>query len=67
MSTDPEVEYLTPAEAGRVAFLSVRQLARLADAGRIGFIRPGRHRRYLRSDVEALAQGGTSRQERRSE
>jgi hypothetical protein len=47
-------DYVTPAEAERIAFLGVKQLSRLADAGRIAFIRPGKHRRYLRSDVEAL-------------
>lgn len=53
-TTDHEAEYITPAEAERIAFLSTKQISRLADAGRIDFIRPGKHRRYRRSDVEAL-------------
>lgn len=53
-TTDTDAEYITPAEAERIAFLSTKQISRLADAGRIDFIRPGKHRRYRRSDVEAL-------------
>jgi excisionase family DNA binding protein len=51
---DETSEYVTPAEAERIAFLSAKQISRLADAGRIAFIRPGKHRRYLRADVMAL-------------
>lgn len=47
-------EYITPAEATKIAYLSPKQLTRLGDEGRIRFIRPGKHRRYLRSDIEAL-------------
>lgn len=48
-------EYITPAEAHRIAYLSTKQLARLADDGKIASIRPGRRwRYYLRADVEAL-------------
>lgn len=49
-----ESDYLTPAAAARATGLSVRQLARFAEAGKIRSIRPGTHRRYLRADVEAL-------------
>ena len=47
-------DYITPAEAQSIAFLSTKQLSRLADDGRIRVIRPGKHRRYLRADIEAL-------------
>lgn len=47
-------EYITPAEATKIAYLSTKQLTRLADEGRIQCIRPGSHRRYLRADVLAL-------------
>lgn len=51
---DLEAAYVAPQEAARIAFLSVRSLSRLADEGKIRTIRPGKHRRYLRADVEAL-------------
>lgn len=47
-------DYLSPFAASRATGLSVRQLARLADAGRLRSIRPGTHRRYLEADVAAL-------------
>jgi len=53
-SPEADQEYITPAEATKIAFLSPKQLTRLADDGRIRFIRPGKHRRYLRADVAAL-------------
>lgn len=54
--TDQAAEYITPAEASRIAFLTPKSLSRLADEGKIGAIRPGKHRRYRRADVEALVQ-----------
>lgn len=47
-------DYLTPMEASRATGLSVRQLSRLADEGRLNAIRPGAHRRYLAASVEGL-------------
>ena len=47
-------DYLTPGEASRATGLSVRQLARLADDGRLRAIQPGHHRRYLAADIAAV-------------
>lgn len=47
-------EYLTPAQAARIAYVTTKTLSRFADNGKIRSIRPGKHRRYLRSDIEAL-------------
>lgn len=47
-------EYITPTEASKIVFLSTKQLTRYADEGRIRYIRPGSHRRYLKADVLAL-------------
>jgi len=52
--TDEKPEFIPPGEAARIAFLHPRTLSRLADEGKIGFIKPGKHRRYRRTDVEAL-------------
>lgn len=52
---DRQTEYITPTEASKIIYLSTKQLTRYADEGKIRFIRPGSHRRYLRADVEALA------------
>lgn len=57
-STEADQEYITPAQAKGIAYLSTKQLTRLADEGRIRFIRPGSHRRYNRSDVESLLSSG---------
>lgn len=54
MQNPPNQEWIKPGEAARIAAISVQQIARLADEGRIQFIRPGSHRRYLRADIEAL-------------
>lgn len=49
-------EYLTPAQAARKLGISARTLWRYQDAGRIKPVRlPSGHRRFLASDVEALA------------
>lgn len=56
--TDSQAIYVTPQEASRIAYLSVRSLSRLADEGKIRTIRPGKHRRYFRADVEALVAAG---------
>lgn len=48
-------EHLTPAEAGRLIGVHAQTLRDWERAGRIHSRRtPGGHRRYLRSDVEAL-------------
>lgn len=56
----PQAEFITPAAAARIAFLTPKTLSRLADEGKIQSIRPGTHRRYLRADVEALATADTA-------
>ncbi len=54
MQNPPTQEWIAPGEAARITGLSAQQIARLADEGRVRFIRPGKHRRYIRGDVEAL-------------
>jgi excisionase family DNA binding protein len=54
MQNPPTQEWIAPGDAAKITGLSAQQIGRLADAGRISFTRPGKHRRYLRSDVEAL-------------
>jgi excisionase family DNA binding protein len=55
-NTDTSREYLTPAQAARRLGISPRTLWRYQDAGRIAPVRlPSGHRRFLTSDVEALA------------
>ena len=49
-----ESQYLTPAQAGAALGVTPRTVARLAEAGKIRFIRPGAHYRYLAADVAAL-------------
>lgn len=56
MQNPPNQEWIAPGLAAQIAHLSVQQLGRLADDGKIAFIRPGKHRRYLRADVESLVQ-----------
>lgn len=51
---DSQPDFITPGEASRIAFLSVKTLSRLAAEGKIRSIRPGKHRRYARADIEAL-------------
>ena len=55
-TTNPdEMEYISPAEASHIASLTTKTLTRMADAGTIRAKKlPSGHRRYLRSDVEAL-------------
>ena len=53
-NSESTTDYLTPAEAARATGLSVRQLARLADAGNVAAIQPGKHRRYRAVDIAAL-------------
>lgn len=57
MTNSPKPDYITPGEAARIAYLTPKTLSRLADEGKITSIRPGRHRRYLRADIEALIGG----------
>lgn len=49
-----ETEYITPTEASKLLYLSTKQLTRYADEGKLRYIRPGSHRRYLKADVLAL-------------
>ena len=52
---EPE-RLITPAEAARISGLTPGGLARMADRGQLTEIRPtGTHRRYRRTEVEALA------------
>lgn len=55
--TDAATEdYLTPGQAAALCGLSAYHLARMANAGKLTAAKPGgSHRRYLRSEVEALA------------
>jgi DNA-binding transcriptional MerR regulator len=63
----PDAEYITPGEASRLAFVTPRTLTRLAKRGSVRAKElPSGHRRYLRSDVEALLTP-TSASEQRSE
>lgn len=48
-------EYITPSKAADIAFVTTKTLSRFADTGKIRSIRPGKHRRYLLEDIEALA------------
>lgn len=53
--TTPDAErWISPGEAAKILGVSPVTVARLAEAGRIEFIRPGTHRRYRRDDVVAL-------------
>ncbi|MBK0419994.1 excisionase family DNA-binding protein [Leucobacter sp. CSA1] len=52
--TNSDSKYITPTEASKLLFLSTKQLTRYADEGKIRYIRPGSHRRYLKADVLAL-------------
>jgi excisionase family DNA binding protein len=48
-------DWISPAAAAALLGVTPKTVSRLADAGEIRAIRPGAHRRYLRSDVEAKA------------
>lgn len=49
-------DLLTPGQAARITGLTPGGLAKMADTDRLSAIRPGgTHRRYLRSEIEALA------------
>lgn len=50
----PTQDWVAPGDAARATGLSAQQIARLADDGKIRYIRPGKHRRYFRADIEAL-------------
>lgn len=53
MEDDP----LTPAIASAISGLSTGHLARMASAGKLTVSKPGgTHRRYVRSEIEALAE-----------
>jgi len=50
-------DLIRPAEASRISGLTPDGLAKMADRGQISCSRPGgTHRRYFRSEIEALAQ-----------
>ena len=64
---DPEVlerilagePLLTPAEVAKIFRVDPKTVTRWAAAGRLDCVRtPGGHRRYLKSDILALATGG---------
>lgn len=56
------VEWISPAEAANIVGVSSKTLASLADDGQVHAIKlPSGHRRYDRSSVEALAEGGGSK------
>ena len=66
MSVQPsrpdEAELLTPGAVAAVLFVDPKTVTRWARAGKIDSIRtPGGHRRYRRSDVEALRAGDSLR------
>lgn len=51
-------DLLTPAQASRMTGLTTSGLAKMADQARLSSIRPsGTHRRYLRTEIEALTAG----------
>lgn len=53
--TQPDDELVTVSEAARISFLSVDTIRRYADKGLLPVSRtPTNHRRFKRSDVEAL-------------
>lgn len=55
--TNGDPEPITPAAASKITGLTPTQLARLGDRGVLTVSRPsGTHRRYVRAEVEALAQ-----------
>ena len=52
-------DFITSAEAARIAGVGTTAIKRWADAGALECVRtPGGHRRFRRSDVERLAQNG---------
>lgn len=54
---DRDPQKITPAEAARITGLSPAGLARMADRGDLTVSKPGgTHRRYVRSEIEALAE-----------
>lgn len=53
--TQNATERITPREAARITGLTPAGLAKMADQKRLTAVRPGgTHRRYLRSEIEAL-------------
>ena len=57
----PDAELLTPGAVAAVLLVDPRTVTRWARAGRLDSIRtPGGHRRYRRSDIEALRDGEAS-------
>lgn len=53
-----ESPYLHPGEAAQQVGLSIRTLARMADAGRLSVVRiDGGHRRYLRVEIARIREG----------
>lgn len=55
-SHDNRCDVISPAEAARISGLTPSGLARMADRGDLTASKPGgTHRRYLRSEIEALA------------
>lgn len=53
--TTPEPFDLSPADAGRLVGVHPETIKRWADRGKLpSFLTPGGHRRFRRSDVDAL-------------
>ena len=49
--------FLTPGEASAICGLTADHLARMANAGKLTATKPGgSHRRYVRPEIEALAE-----------
>lgn len=58
MAATDAPDYIRPAEAATIAYVSTKTLSRLADDGKVRSITlPSGHRRYCREDVEALVHG----------
>lgn len=59
--TQSDDELVTVSEAARISFLSIDTIRRYADKGILPVSRtPTNHRRFRRSDVEALITGSTA-------
>lgn len=46
--------WMSPCDAAAALGVTVKTVARMADAGKLRVIRPGAHRRYVAADVAAL-------------
>lgn len=54
-------DLLMPSEAARMLYVSTKTLVRMAERGDIEVVKlPSGHRRYIRSQVEAIRQGSAA-------